>query len=943
MTGTGRAAGTRRRLLPLLLALALSPLRPVAAGAQASGTDWERTLDRVADAVVAIRLRTPRAFDTNGRAVSRATGFVVDAARGIVLTNRHVVQPGPVSADGVFRNQEEVELRPLYRDPVHDFGFFQYDPKALEFFQPRELVLAPERARAGLEIRVVGNDAGERISILSGTLARLDREAPEYGRTGYNDFNTFYYQAASGTSGGSSGSPVVDVQGRVVALNAGASRSSATSFYLPLERVVRALGKLRAGEPVSRGTLQTLFRQRPYDELRRLALRRATEAAMRAEAPGGTGALVVDEVVPGGPGDGALQPGDVLVRVAGRRIASFSALEALLDERVNGRVTLDVERRGQPLALELPVDDLHALSPSAYVEVGGGVVHELSYQQARNHAVPVGGVYVAEPGYALSGIPAASLIRAVDGHEVADLDAFERAFAGIAQGRSVPLRYVELANPRVEQVGVVRADRRWFPMRRCALDPATGLWPCRPSPAPPPPEPLSVRTARFPTNGDGPTRKLAPSLVRVEFSVPFRIDGVYGSRFEGAGLVVDAARGLVVVDRDTVPVSLGDLLLTFAGAIEVPGRVVYLHPLHNLAVVAYDPALLGDTPVRSAELRPQPLEEGDPVWQVGFSARQELVSRSTEVDRTQPLELPTTTPPRFRDANLEVVGLGDSTATIGGVLADKKGRVLALWSSFAVQDSGRPRAIFAGVPIEFVTEILPALREGRDPGLRTLDVELRPRTLAEARGRGLPEDVARELQNGDGRDRLLSVERVTAGAPAEGLLREGDLLLEIGGERVASFRDVERASQADTVAVRLVRDGELQDIDVLTRRLDGRGTDRALLWSGALLQEPHRALAAQHGIPPDGVYVSLYFAGSPAHHYGLRAPRRLMEVDGTPTPDLDAFRAAVGRREEGAFVRLLLVDLEGRVEVITLRPDPLYWPTLELRRTEAGWERVGPD
>ncbi|MCP4272282.1 MAG: hypothetical protein GY781_10000, partial [Gammaproteobacteria bacterium] len=105
----------------------------------AETASWKSTIDEVTNSIVSIQLEVPRAFETSRPMSSQGTGFVVDAERGIIMTNRHIVQPGPVTATAVFVNQEEVELKPIYRDPVHDFGFFKFDPEALRHIEIKSL------------------------------------------------------------------------------------------------------------------------------------------------------------------------------------------------------------------------------------------------------------------------------------------------------------------------------------------------------------------------------------------------------------------------------------------------------------------------------------------------------------------------------------------------------------------------------------------------------------------------------------------------------------------------------------------------------------------------------------------------------------------------------------------------------------------------------------
>lgn len=170
----------------------------------------------------------------------------------------------------------------------------------------------------------------------------------------------------------------------------------ATDFFLPLDRVQRALRCLQQGVPISRGTIQTAWSLRPFDECKRLGLTPEHEGRMRALFPDAIGLLLAETVLPKGPSDKLLEEGDMLLKVNDEYVNRFIRLEELLDESVGQLVKILVQRGFDEFEYSIKVGDKHAITPDRYVHVCGARFNTLSYQLARAYNVPVQGVYVCE-------------------------------------------------------------------------------------------------------------------------------------------------------------------------------------------------------------------------------------------------------------------------------------------------------------------------------------------------------------------------------------------------------------------------------------------------------------------------------------------------------------------------------------------------------------------
>ncbi|KAL8634726.1 MAG: hypothetical protein Q9228_007699, partial [Teloschistes exilis] len=75
--------------------------------AMGNSVEWQETIEKVVRNVVSIHFCQTCSFDTDSAISSEATGFVVDAERGYILTNRHVVGAGPFWGFCIFDNHEE--------------------------------------------------------------------------------------------------------------------------------------------------------------------------------------------------------------------------------------------------------------------------------------------------------------------------------------------------------------------------------------------------------------------------------------------------------------------------------------------------------------------------------------------------------------------------------------------------------------------------------------------------------------------------------------------------------------------------------------------------------------------------------------------------------------------------------------------------------------------
>ena len=123
----------------------------------------------------------------------------------------------------------------------------------------------------------------------------------------------------------------------------------------------------------------------------------------------------------------------------------------------------------------------------------------------------------------------------------------------------------------------------------------------------------------------------------------------------GAGIIVDSELGYVVVDKETVPNSVGNATIVFSGSIEVSANIVFVHPLFNFSIISYDPKIVSDIPVRNIDIDTSSFDVGEKCNLVVLNEQGRTVLANACVTQMEPLTIPEAA--RFRDTCTEAINI----------------------------------------------------------------------------------------------------------------------------------------------------------------------------------------------------------------------------------------------------------------------------------------------
>jgi len=262
---------------------------------------------------------------------SAGSGVIVDAARGYVLTNHHVIKDA-LQVIVTLKDRRQFQAKLVGMDPGTDIALLKIEARNLQALRLGDSDLL----NVGDFVVAIGNPFGLGQTVTSGIVSALGRSGLDI--EGYEDF----IQTDASINPGNSGGALVNLKGELIGINTAIIGPSGASvgigFAVPSVMAKAVLDQLvRFGE-VRRGRLGASSEDITYDLAMALGLA-STEGA------------IISSVDPSSPAEKAgIKPRDVVVAFNGRAVRNSADLRNKIGMVPIGEsIELGLLRDGRPL------------------------------------------------------------------------------------------------------------------------------------------------------------------------------------------------------------------------------------------------------------------------------------------------------------------------------------------------------------------------------------------------------------------------------------------------------------------------------------------------------------------------------------------------------------------------------------------------------------------
>jgi Do/DeqQ family serine protease len=292
-------------------------------------------------------------FDFRDQPIERETeavgsGVIVDAARGYVLTNSHVVD-NATKIEVTTKDNRRFTATLIGRDTGTDIALLQIPPENLTAVPLGD----SSRLQVGDFVLAIGNPFGLGQTVTSGIVSALGRTG--LGIEGYEDF----IQTDASINPGNSGGALVNLEGQLVGINtailAPGGGNIGIGFAVPINMARDVMDQLIRYGKVRHGRIGVAIQNLTPDLARALGTTRTEGALIARVEPGSTAQRA------------GLRSGDLIIAVNGAPIRNASELKNRVGlAQIGDEVQLTVDRSGVERMVRVRIEQATAARQSAW-------------------------------------------------------------------------------------------------------------------------------------------------------------------------------------------------------------------------------------------------------------------------------------------------------------------------------------------------------------------------------------------------------------------------------------------------------------------------------------------------------------------------------------------------------------------------------------------------